>query len=138
MCNVHLNQKKKKKEEGKNRQRGKEKKKKKEVKKSKVQTKPMCKYTRTFLFIKQPHFLPSVSLHFGKKTFQWVQRENNQAPPFIFLPPHPAKHTPKKFSFPFSLQSFLSILFHLQTNTPLMSYTRCNLNIYIYIYIIEI
>ena len=67
MCNEHLNQKKKKKKERIGNE-GREKKKK-EVKKSKVQTKPICKYTRTFLFIKQPHFLPSVSLHFGRKLF---------------------------------------------------------------------
>ena len=35
----------------------------------------------------------------------------------LFLPLHLTKHTPKKFSFPFSLQSFSSTLFHLQTNT---------------------
>ena len=38
---------------------------------------------------------------------------------FIFFPFHQTKHTPKKFSFLFSLQSFSSTLFHLQTNTPL-------------------
>ena len=45
----------------------------------------------------------------------WVKRsgvklsslwgENTWTPPCIFLPPHPTKHTPKKFSFSFSLQS---------------------------------
>ena len=36
---------------------------------------------------------------------------------FFFFPSLPlTKHSPKKFSFLFSLQSFLSTLFHLQTN----------------------
>ena len=52
--------------------------------------------------------------------FWWAQRENTSIPPFIFLPFHPTKHTLKKFSFPFSLWSFPSTLFHLQTNTPLI------------------
>ena len=58
------------------------------------------------------------SLHFGEKTFWWAKRENICAPLFIFLPFYLTKHTLKKFSFLFSLQSFSSSLFHLQTNTP--------------------
>ena len=46
--------------------------------------------------------------------------ENTYVPPFIFFPPYTTKHTPKKFLFPFFLQNFPSILFHLQTNTPLL------------------
>ena len=64
-------------------------------------------------------FFLQFSLYFGKKTFWWVREENTQAPPFTFLPLHRTKHTSKKFSFPFSLQSFPSTLFHLQTNTPI-------------------
>ena len=40
----------------------------------------------------------------------------HQFPPPPPLPP--TKHPPKKFSFPFSLQSFPSTLFYHQTNTP--------------------
>ena len=72
------------------------------------------------------HFCPLSSLfssfnfsfHFEEKTFRWAWRENTWALLSIFLPPHPTKHTPKKFFFPFSLKSFSSTLFHLQTNTP--------------------
>ena len=58
------------------------------------------------------------SLHFGEKTFWLAWRKNTWAPSFIFLLLHPIKHTSKKSPFPFSLQNFSSILFHLQTNTP--------------------
>ena len=58
------------------------------------------------------------SLHFWEKIFWWVQGENTRPHYlFSFLPTQP--NTLKKFSSPFSLQSFPSILFHLQTNTPL-------------------
>ena len=55
--------------------------------------------------------------HFKEKTFWWVPEENTWVPSFIFLPPYPTKHTPKKFSFLFYLQSIPFTLFHLQTNT---------------------
>ena len=71
-----------------------------------------------------PIFSLQFSLHFGEKTFKWARGGNTQTPPFIFLPPHPTKYTPKKFSFPFSLQSFPSILFHLQTNLLLVLRNR--------------
>ena len=45
----------------------------------------------------------------------------HMGPPFIFLSPHSTKHTLKKFLFLFFFQSFLFTLFHLQTNTPLVS-----------------
>ena len=72
------------------------------------------------------HFCPLSSLfssfnfsfHFEEKTFRLAWRENIWALLSIFLPPHPTKHTSKKFFFPFSLKSFSSTLFHLQTNTP--------------------
>ena len=48
------------------------------------------------------------------------------SPPFIFLPSHPTKHTLKKISFTFSFQSFLSTLFHFQTNTPKWFKFQCN------------
>ena len=82
--------------------------------------KPMCTCTWTFFSIKKKCIPTQFSLHFGEKTFWWTQRENTSIPPFIFLPFHPTKHSLKKFSFPFSLQSFPSTLFHLQTNTPLI------------------
>ena len=71
------------------------------------------------------HFCPlsslfssfSFFLHFEEKTFRWAQKENTWTQLSIFLPPYPTKHTPKKFFFPFSLKSFSSTLFHLQTNT---------------------
>ena len=65
-----------------------------------------------------PNYSLQFSLHFEEKTFWWVKRENIWTSPFIFLPLHPTKHTLKKFSFSFSLQSFSSTVFHLQTNTP--------------------
>ena len=54
----------------------------------------------------------------GEKTFWWAQGENTWVSQFIFFPPHPTKHTLKKFSFLFSFQSFPSTLFYLQINTP--------------------
>ena len=85
---------------------------------------PMCKCTWAFSSIKQPIFSLQFSPHFGEKTFWWARRENILGPPFIFLPLHPTKHTPKKFFFPFSLQNFLSTLFRLQTNTSLRLKSR--------------
>ena len=79
---------------------------------------PICKCTWAFSFIKQLIFFLQFSPYFGKKTFWWVRRENIQVLSFIFLPPHLTKHNLEKFSFPFSLQSFPSTIFHLQTNTP--------------------
>ena len=65
-------------------------------------------------------FSPLSFLPILGRTFWEIQGKNTYALPFIFLPPYPTKHTPKKFFFPFFLQSFSSILFHLQTNTPLL------------------
>ena len=56
----------------------------------------------------------------GGEEKQCMDKANVQVHKGIFvllLPLHLTKHTPKKFSFPFSLQSFSSTLFHLQTNT---------------------
>ena len=53
--------------------------------------------------------------HFGRS------RRKHLGSTIYFLSPHPTKHTPKKFSFLFSHQNFLSTLFHLQTNTLLVS-----------------
>ena len=72
-----------------------------------------------FLSIKKKFTPTQFSLYFGEKIFWWAQGENTWAPPFIFLPSYPTKHTPKRFSFLFSLQNFPSTLFYLQTNTPL-------------------
>ena len=56
----------------------------------------------------------------GRKHFDGPRRKH-LGPTIYFLTPHPTKQTPKKFSFLFSHQNFLSTLFHLQTNTPLVS-----------------
>ena len=65
------------------------------------------------------HPLPVFSLCFlpmlGRKLFGRPKEKTL----FIFLLPHPTKHTLKKFSFLFSLQSFPFTLFHLYTNTLL-------------------
>jgi len=53
-----------------------------------------------------PYFSFQFSLHFGEKTFWWVKGENTWLLLFILLPPHPTKHTPKKFSFPFFFKVF--------------------------------
>ena len=118
MSNVHLNQEKKKWETT---SRRKEKKgqhlggrKKKKSEKSNVRTKPMCKCIRTFLSIKHPHFFPSIFSPFWREKFL-VGPERKHLDLTIYFPLfslHPTKHTPKKFSFPFSLQSFPSILFY--------------------------
>ena len=81
----------------------------------------VCTYTWAFLSIKQSIFFLQFSLHFREKTFWWARRENIWTLLSIFLPPYPTKYTPKKFSFPFSLKSFASTLFHLQTNIPYQS-----------------
>ena len=60
------------------------------------------------------------SLHFGEKTFGDPKRKH--LGPTIYFPPSPPNQThSKKFFFSFSLQSFPFTLFHLQTNTPLVS-----------------
>ena len=72
-----------------------------------------------FLFIKQPHFLYSVFSPFLGENFLVGPRRKHPGPT-IYFPSFPPNQThSKKFSFLFSLQSFPSILFHLQTNTPL-------------------
>ena len=43
-----------------------------------------------------PNFSLQFSSHFEKKTFWWAYSVNTAAPQFIFLPPHPTQHTPKK------------------------------------------
>ena len=53
------------------------------------------------------------------KIFLMDPKKKHPSPLFIFILPHPTKHTLKKFLFLFSFQSFPSIIFHLQTNTPL-------------------
>ena len=50
-------------------------------------------------------FFLQFSLNFWEKTFWWARVKNIQTPLFIFLSPHSTKHTSKKFSFSFSLQS---------------------------------
>ena len=55
---------------------------------------------QAFSSIKQLIFSLQFSSHFWEKTFWWTQRENTRTLPFIFLSPHPTKHTLKKFSAP--------------------------------------
>ena len=72
MSNIHLNQKKKrkKKKRGGNVKRATFRRKgKKKSEKSNVWTKPMCKCTRTFLSIMQPHFHLSVFSPFWRENF---------------------------------------------------------------------
>ena len=54
---------------------------------------------------KMSNFSLQFSLHFWEKIFAWG--ENIQVQPFIFLPLHLTKHTPKSFHF-----YFLSKVFH--------------------------
>ena len=89
-----------------------------EKKKKKKDELPICNCTWAFLSIEQSIFFLQFSLYFREKTFWWARRKNIWTLLFIFLPPYPTKYTPKKFSFPFSLKSFASTLFHLQINTP--------------------
>ena len=59
------------------------------------------------------------SLHFGEKTFGDPKRKHSS--PTIYFPSSPPNQThSKKFSFPFSIQSFPFTIFHLQTNTPIV------------------
>ena len=98
--------------------KGKKKKKKKRKKKRKGQltarwkrrkkikaTWRMCIWA--FLLIKKKFIPIQFSLYFGKKTFWWARGENIWTPLFIFIPPHPTKHTQKSF-----LSYFLSKIFH--------------------------
>ena len=76
------------------------------------------------------HFRPKMihnfslqfSLHFGKKKLFGMPKEKISRPRHLFS--HPTKYIPKKFPFPFSLQSFPSTIFHLLTNTPLRNEKR--------------
>ena len=89
-------------------------------KKNKGNLKSPCAHVHMGTFVNKKKFIPTQFFpHFGKKIFWLARGENIWTPPFIFLPSYPIKHTPKKFFFPFSLQSFPYTMFHLQTNTPL-------------------
>ena len=98
MSNIHLNQKKggggeKKRQQGKKKKKGRmsrRKGKKKKVKKINVRTKPMCKCTRAFLSIIQPHFLPLVFSLFWKENFLIGQEKKNLDSTiyFLFSPPN--------------------------------------------------
>ena len=58
-------------------------------------------------------FFFQFSLQFGQKTFWWTQGKNTWALPFIFLPIHQTKHTPKSF-----ISYFLFKVFHLPYFIP--------------------
>ena len=65
-------------------------------------------------------FLSQFSLHFGEKFL--VGPKTKHLSLIIYFPLSPSNQThSKNFSFQFSLQSFPFTLFHLQTNTPLVS-----------------
>ena len=64
-------------------------------------------------------FFPFSFLSILEREFFGGPKEKTLKPHYLFsfLPSlHPTNHIPKKFSFLFSPQSFLSTLFHLQTN----------------------
>ena len=65
-------------------------------------------------------------LSIRERTFWWVWGEYTWPLLFIFFSLYPTKHISKKFSFLFSLQSFSSTLFHLQTNKFLSSSFKFN------------
>ena len=65
------------------------------------------------------NFSPKFFLHFGERTFWWARRDNIWVPPFIFLPPHPTKHTPKSFH-----SHFLSKIFHLSYFTSKQTHPK--------------
>ena len=122
MSNVYLNKKIKSKKE----RRGN-----KEKKKSSVRTKLMC--TRAFLSIKQSYFFPSVISSFWGENFLMGSKEKHLNPTIYFPSSLPNQIYSKKVFLPiFPLQFFihpisfflffgkLFILFHFQTNTPLI------------------
>ena len=76
-------------------------------------------WTWAFLSIKQPYFLPAVFSPFWKENFLVGLGRKHLGLTIYFPSSSPNQTYSKKFSFPFSLQGFPSILFHLQTNTPL-------------------
>ena len=76
-------------------------------------------WTWAFLSIKQPYFLPPVFSPFWKENFLVGLGRKHLGFTIYFPSSSPNQTHSKKFSFPFSLQGFPSILFHLQTNTPL-------------------
>ena len=76
--------------------------------------KPMCMCTWAFLTIKKNYLHSVFSLLWEENILVGLRRRVSQ---FIFHPFYPTKHTLKKFSFSFSLQSFPPTLFHRKTNT---------------------
>ena len=74
----------------------------------------------------EAHCFLSSFLSIRERTFWWVWGEYTWSPLFIFFSLYPTKHISKKFSFLFSLQSFSSTLFHLQTNKFLSSSFKFN------------
>ena len=76
--------------------------------------------TWAFLSKNDVQFFPSIFSPFWRENVLVGQGEKH-LDPTIYFPFSPPNQThSKKFYFPFSLQSFLSTLFHLRTNTPLL------------------
>ena len=80
--------------------------------------KSMCKSTWAFLsftyqILPTSSFLSILII----KHFDRIREKTPRSYQFFFSLLPPTKHPSKKFSFSFSLQSFSSTLFHLQTNT---------------------
>ena len=94
-------------------------KKKKKKKRKELDELPICTCTYVFLSIKHPPFLPSVFSPFWGGNFLVGLGRKHPGPTIYFPSSYPTKHTPKMFSFSFSLQNFLFTLFQLHTNTPL-------------------
>ena len=95
--------------------KGKKREKKKKMKKINVD-KLMCNYTGAFLSKNDVQiFTSTFSPSWGEIFLIDLGRKHLGAT--IYFPSSPPNQThSKKFSFPFSLQNFPSILFHLQTN----------------------
>ena len=89
-----------------------------EIERKKLDELLMCKCK--FSSIKRPHFLPSVFSPFWGENILVGPRRKNPDPTIYFPSSPPNQIHSKKFSFSFSLQSFPSTLFHLQTNTSLV------------------
>ena len=110
--------KRKRKEKGK-KKREKRKKKEEEEQLRQAHVQPMCNCTWAFLSKNNVQFFPLIFSQFwGEKYFLMGLGSKHLCHYIYFLSFSPNQKHSKKFSFLFSLQNFLSALFHLQTNTP--------------------
>ena len=105
--------------------------KKKKKKKRKKEKKRGIGCTWAFLSIKQHHFLLLDFSPIWEENFL-VGQGRKHLSPIIYFPSSPLNQThSKKFSFPFSLQSFLSTLFHLLINKHTLSRQKQNMRKFI-------